>query len=623
MKRTIRLISLLLTVILMISALASCNNAANNSSTDSDETLESTEVGTENGLDGKITVFDNKEYLVKIIRHELADTAERDYYNKIRELFKKRTNKAVSNATDFVTSGQALDNGAAILFGETDYPESAQIYSEITANQAVAKVVGNKYVIAYRSVEALTELLVKLEALINKSPSSKIIINSSWNIEVSVTGIVDVTELPSYNGKNFDSVVSSGQGSRVQVKKNTNEAEFNSYLLSLESSGYTKYTTNEIKASEEIGSNLFATYTSDKYIVHTMYLPATKTVSVMIDSREIFGLAGLESENVYTNTDNKSTTFTQLGLAQIPGATANGMGYIVKLTDGRFVVVDGGYAYESSGGGSSGDFLLNTMKKLADDPENIVIAAWFITHIHTDHAGGFMGMGNKHAKDVVIEKLIYNQPNDDQMASAGLGDRTKWISTGIENFKKANNPIKTVIKAHPGQQFFLCDLTITMLGTMDLLEPYTLTSGNNSSLVMMLEMNGGRVLLTGDCEPAEGRAIRDIYGGIDNTESALKCDFIQLSHHGYGNTKTESNPDRSALNVMSQAPYALIPVAYTKLAGSPGGYEDSVKHMTQNNIWDEEHRIIAHDINVTIEFKTDGTIIIGDGSYVKGEGWKT
>ena len=624
MKKQLKLISLLLVLLMLISVFAACNTPTpNETEPDTESETDSTEEQTENGTDGKITLFADKEYKAKIIRHELADSVDRDYYNKIRELFKARTKAALSNATDFVASGGTLDNSAAVLFGETDYPESKQAYEELKSHQAIAKIIGNKYVIAYSTYEALEELIIKLETLIQKSSAQRMVISSSWNIDVTVTGVVDLNELPDYSGKKFDSTVNSGQGSRVLVKKNTNETEFNAYLASLQAAGYTPYTSHSIDTKTELGVNLFATYTNDKYIVHAMYLPAKKTASVMVDSRERFGLAGLKSENVYTNTDAKSTYFTQLGLAQIPGATANGMGYIVKLTDGRFIVVDGGYAYDSGGGGSSADFLLETMKKLADDPDKIVIAAWFVTHIHTDHAGGFMGMGNKHAKDVTLEKLIYNQPNDEQMKSAGLGERLNWISNGIENFKKAGNPIKTVIKAHPGQQFFFCDLTVTMLGTMDFLEPYKLYSGNNSSLVMMFEMNGGKVLLTGDCEPDLGKAIRDIYGGIDNTESALKSDFIQLSHHGYGNTRTESNPDRSALNVMSQAAYAFIPVAYTKLAGDPGGYEDSVKNMPQNSIWDEAHRIIAHDINVTVEFKTDGTHIIGDGTYEKGEGWKT
>ena len=626
MKKTLKLISLILAVFIILSALFACKSTDEPQNEEKKETDESTEKETEsteteeNGKDGSILVFSSGEYKVKFIRSELANQNEKEAYNKIRELFKDRTKKSVPISTDFVSGNETLDNGAAILIGKTDYPESKQAHEPLKGHQATATVIGNKYVIAYASYEALEALLIKLEELIKKAPIINMTVTSAWNLDVTVTGVVDTTELPDYNGTAFDASVDAGQGSRVLVKKNTTQEQYTAYLTALSAAGFAPYT------SHTLDGNLFHTYTNDKYIVHTMYFPSEKATRVAVDCRETFGLAGLKSENVYTNSEGKSTYFTQLGLAQIPGATANGMGYLVKLTDGRFVVVDGGYAYDSGGGGNSGDFILRTMKHLADDPNNIVIAAWFVTHIHTDHAGGFMGMGNKHANDVKIEKLIYNQPNDDQMASAGLGERLNWISTGIENFKKANNPIKTVIKAHPGQQFFFCDLTVTMIGTMDILEPYTLSSGNNSSLVMSFEMNGGKVLLTGDCEPAEGRAIRDIYGGIDSTTSCLKSDFVQLSHHGYGNTKTETNPDRSALNVMAAAGrdiYALIPVAYTKLEGDPGGYEDSVKNARQNDMFPEDKRIIAHDTNVTIEFKTDGTYVLGDGTYTKGEGWKT
>lgn len=660
MKKHLKILSFLLCLIMTFSIFAACapsNEANTDKNTEAKETVadnkdetekpsntstEATETDTptdddtndtessatsaatdeaedETDPEGQLTIYKNKAYEAKFIRSDIATQLEKDQYNALREIFKGKTQKAVPFSSDFTAANAEKYDGPAVLFGETNYEESANLYATLKEHQAAARIVGNKYVIAFTSSEALEELLAKIQDRINKAPANTLILNSTWEFDVTVSGVVYISEIPLYNGAAFDENVDAGQGSRVLVKNSTSETEFNQYLSSLPSAGYTLYTTNTLD------SNLFATYTNDKYILHAMYFPALQRATVAMDHRDRFGLAGLESENVYDESD-KPTEFTQLGLAAIPGATANGMGYMVKLTDGRFVLVDGGYTYSAGGGANSADFLLKTMKQVADDPDNIVIAAWIVTHIHTDHAGGFVGMGNAHPKDVTVQNLIYNQPNDIQMDSAGLSERTKWISTAIENFEKAGNPIKNVIKAHPGQQFFFCDLTITMIGTMDLLEPYNLYSGNNSSLVMTFEMNGGKVLLTGDCEPDEGKAIRDIYGGIDNMNSCLKSDFVQLSHHGYGNTKTESNPDRSALNVMAAAGreiYALIPVAYTKLEGDPGGYEDAVKNAIQNNMFAEDKRIIAHDINVTITFNKDGTHVIGDGSYTKGEGWKT
>lgn len=605
MKITPKIISLLLVLAMSLTFFAACNSSKPKDTESDKQTDEQTEAGTENGTDGVITVYEDKEYKVSFIRHELAEQTEKNYYNDIRAIFKSHTGKAISSATDFVSGGATLSNDAAVLVGKTDYPESTELYNSLLNNQAVAKMVGNKYVIAYSSFEALDALIVKLTDIVKRSSKSKIIINDSWNMEVTLTDVVDTNDLPTYNGKPFTTNVGAGQGSRVLVERETNVEEYNAYLTALKAAGFEEYATNTLE------QNLFATYTNDKYIVNAMFLPAMGATKIMVDHRERFGLPGKESENVYTKTD-KPTEFTQLGLAAISGSAANGMGYVVKLTDGRFVIVDGGYAYNTGGGANSAKFILDTLKKMADDPTNIVIAAWIVTHIHTDHAGGFMGMGNAYPNEVTIENLIYNQPSDAQMVSCGIGERIKWMSTAIENFEKAKNPIKNIVKAHPGQQFFFCDLTITIVGTLDLLEPHTLISGNNSSIVSMFEMNGGKVLLTGDCEPAEGRAIRDIFGGIDNLDSYLKSDFIQLAHHGYGNTKTESNPDRSALNVMSQAPYALIPVAHTALPGNSGGYESAVKHMIQNNIWDEDHRIIADNTNVTISFNTDGTHTIGE-----------
>ena len=98
----IKLTSLLLVFVMLFTALISC--AADDSAesgSDSDSGLSSDfesgnlagdeDIEYEFDENGTIPVFLNGAYTAKIIRGDMANALEKEIYNKIRELFKKKT----------------------------------------------------------------------------------------------------------------------------------------------------------------------------------------------------------------------------------------------------------------------------------------------------------------------------------------------------------------------------------------------------------------------------------------------------------------------------------------------------------------------------------------------------
>ena len=449
-------------------------------------------------------------------------------------------------------------------------------------------------------------------------------ITSKWNLtiepvkfdESGLKGSISLPDISNVGLKWNTSGRDAGHGSKIYIANSANSDHFTKYVAALKTAGFTQYTTNKLHTNE------FATFVTKEQIVHVMFFAPKNVIKVTVDPRNNsdpsmqFGLPGLKSEN----TGKKGTTeFVQLGMKQVSGSSENGMGYIVKLADGRFVVVDAGFAYSSGDGGNSGRFIVDTMKKMQGNNNKPVIAAFIITHIHTDHAGGFMGLANACANQVTIEKLIYNQPSSAQMdAVSNMKGRKGWIPDAIKKLTNAGS-LKSVVKAHPGMQFFFSDLTITIMGSIDVIEDSSNTkmkNGNDSSVVTMFDINGVKFLLSGDCEPQEGKIIREIYGGIGNTNSVLKANFIQVAHHGYGNTNTDykSGNDQNALNVMasggataagSSPIYALVPVGLAN-GKDPAGYYDAVKHMGAMKIFAADHRIVAYNKNCTITITSAG-----------------
>ena len=639
----IKSISLSLVLLMLFTSLLSCASGLEGGGEGSDFTDDSAALGSDaNGNDvndegdgdggeqnasGSIVIVENGEYVGKVVRPDMPNDIEKTMFNDIRALFKAKVGKNPSIETDFDTH-----DGPAILIGDTSCTESKSV--KLKEGQAKATIVGNKYVIKWTTDASAIELFDEIKTIFNKNAKKEnITITSKWNKTVTVEEVkfdenglkasIPLPDISSTGLKWNTNGRDSGHGSKIYIANNANATHFTKYVAALKSAGFTAYATNKLHTNE------FATFVTKEQIVHVMFFAPKNVIKVTVDPRSTFGLPGIKGENDTPNPNNTPVEFVQLGMNQISGAADNGMGYIVKLPNNKFVVVDGGFAYDTNGGGSSGDFLVRTMKKMLGTNDKPVIAAYIITHIHTDHAGGFMGLANGHANKVVIEKLVYNQPRDAQMKSAGNSDRINWVPNAINKLKNAGS-LQSVVKAHPGMQLHYTGLTITILGTIDLIESSSDTrigNNNNASVVSMFEMYGKKILLTGDAQPEESRIIRDIYGGIGNKNSILKADYIQVAHHGYGNTNTDYiGWDQNALNVMAAGgvtgkgqsqTYALIPVGlYSKK--EPAGYYEAVQGMHALRIFDNDHRLVSYNKNLTIKITPDGKITMKTTKHADG-----
>ena len=506
----------------------------------------------ENGDDatveaGGIPIFANGAYIAKLIRPDMPTAFEKEMYNEIRTLLKQKTGVNPEFATDFVAAGEEKYDGPAILIGETNYSESTTAQRKLGNSQATGTISGNKYVIVASSSDAFAKLLTAFKNnLSKKATATEVTIDSKWKIDEKVdfltsgnetfteTGLINSVNVP---GLDLGKAYNSGQGSKTYIKDSANKSTFEALCKKLETNGLKKYTTNAI------GSNLYATYVTKTQIVHVMFFPNKSQIRTAVDNRGIgtdgkFALPGLSGENKYKKTTESKMIVCDIGNADWPG----GMCIIYKLSDGRFFIVDAGIGGIMSDGrswiGSSSSWIYETLAKHAADPKNIQVAAWLITHPHSDHAGGLYDMalgyygkkgGSKHTvmpkeikEYVKIDTLIYNAPDN-------LPDcnRESWVPTIIKNFN-----IKNVVKAHAGQKFYYADLTFTIYGSLDIMIEDESKCGdtNEFSLSIKTEFNGKTALLLGDSDKIPNKQLAIIY------KNELKADILQLAHHGYGDT---------------------------------------------------------------------------------------
>ena len=557
----IRILSLILIITTICSVFASCagdiglSESSGSDSTDimtdeNGEIIDNGDINSDSDDEAAkegITIFANGAYTAKLIRGENATATEKEIYTQIKDLLKKHTGVNPEVATDYAATGTEKYDGPAILIGETSYSESKSAYNKLGNDHATATISKNKYVIAFSSKEAATNLVNAFKTTLSKNATKdKITIDSKWKLSEKIetvssgnetfdaTGLVNSAALPSL-GTSYD----AGQNSKTYIKSNADKNTFTSLCGELEAKKFKKYTSNSI------GSNLFATYVTQTQIVHVMFFPNLKQVRTAVDKRGTgtagFALTGLSGENKYTKTNDSEMVVCDISNADWPG----GMCIIFKLADGRFFIVDagvGGKLYDNRKWiGSSSGWIYQTLAKRAKDPKNIQVAAWLITHPHSDHAGGLydMALGYYGSSDsgkhtvmpkemkqyVKIDKIIYNQP------AKMVHGRSDWMTTIIKNCN-----VKNVVKAHPGQVFYLADLKLTIYGSQDIMiEDTSKMTGdradlNEQSISARAEFNGKSVLLLGDSDVFPNKKLATIY------KTDLKSDMLQLAHHGYGDT---------------------------------------------------------------------------------------
>ena len=204
-----------------------------------------------------------------------------------------------------------------------------------------------------------------------------------------------------------------------------------------------------------------------------------------------------------------------------------GMSYVIRLSDGRFIVIDGGWDFEPDA-----DTLFRNLKSQAEGGE-IVIASWIFTHAHCDHFHCFIPFFDKYSERVRIERFMYCFPEHNDLerypglyhidARVGACSGVTFIPRMEERVAKSG---AEVYKIHTGQTYQLGDARIEFLSGLDDTVNFS-DNLNTTSLVFRMELGGQIILFTGDASFSDAR-LAERYGDY------LRADILQVPHHGFG-----------------------------------------------------------------------------------------
>ncbi|MBR7112498.1 MAG: hypothetical protein IKC75_06230 [Clostridia bacterium] len=262
--------------------------------------------------------------------------------------------------------------------------------------------------------------------------------------------------------------------------------------------------------------NHFATLVTDTHELHICFYQAIS------EMRVIYGIrCWLPSKEAPVCNESLPLTLTQMGLI-----INSGLSLVVTLADGSFLLIDGGKEAndEHQDRKHLFEFLWEHKPKHHEKPK---IAAWLISHSHTDHINLCQEFLKEYGNRVELSLFGYNFPDfETGIITKSEGKELYWQTT-TKDLLDERFPNTTRYTMHTGQSLLLPGCEVEILTTWEDFWPQEMPSANHSSFIIRLKFATGKtVLVPADAwKPTTAQALA-IWGDY------LKSDVLQVVHHG-------------------------------------------------------------------------------------------
>ena len=407
-----------------------------------------------------------------------------------------------------------------IYVGYTQYPETTQALNALGGmGDYGVSLIGNKLVITGHSAKSLARAVTMFTSAVKKAAQNSADPN---NITLKQSdfepGHTDVyyADWPAFSGYVKGETALAYNAFQV-VYCNATAENFDDYCAALEGSGFSCYQTNEI------GTNKFATYVNETGSVYVSYADSVDCVDVVV-SKFGAGIGMVEPEPYDPTEKITDTTFVMYALRYDHRDTTdgNGMCLVTILEDGSYVIFDGGWGVEAK----------RLYQFLSDNnlrSDGIHIKAWFVSHFHEDHTGGFTIFSSEYGSQVTLDYVIANPAAPSSYTSLKVDGWSGMLPGQVARF--GGSPI--LVGPHAGQKFTCCGTEFEILFTHEDIFPFTQSDTNrvydenDTSTVVRMTAYGKTVLVTGDAARGAIEVMNNRYGSI------LKSDILQVNHHGH------------------------------------------------------------------------------------------
>ncbi|WP_187774890.1 MBL fold metallo-hydrolase [Pedobacter sp. BS3] len=205
------------------------------------------------------------------------------------------------------------------------------------------------------------------------------------------------------------------------------------------------------------------------------------------------------------NTNPSGFTLYQLKIQ----ANTIGNSYIIKTSNGKLIVMDGGYEAEET-------YLRNFINSLGGKVE-----AWFLSHPHQDHAGAFNEI-LKNLQGIEIKNIYHSKPPASWVTSAFYQDLYNSIDNAAQNGVNVVN--YTTI---PNEVITIDQVNFRILSVANPELSTASTRINNSSMAIRVWDEQKSIVFLADLQLEGGNKLLN-----SPQRQYLDCDYLQMSHHG-------------------------------------------------------------------------------------------
>jgi hypothetical protein len=514
------------------------------------ETVAETEAPEES--EKKLVLFEDGKWSYRIVTRALRSADEVDFSFGLTTELNALIGSAPHSANDTAIKGEEVNE---IIIGYTKHPEMKALYSELGYGEAQIKVKGNKIYIAAYSADGFEELQKHLKKQLKSGKSNGRIELSVKDLETRITVNEALNSIPTANVGSFSCISNCGYGQTLIIIGETSKNDFDSYVESLKDHTCVS-STNE-------SGNAAATFDFGNHILNVSYSKHDNGLRIILNKdsepTELFNVPEKAEKVCEPMLIMHGLAWRQAGYTYY----GYGMCYIIRLSDGRFIVIDGGFNRKKDA-----DDLYALLTKYTPNGTTPTIAMWIITHAHIDHHGTFaLQFLSNYRTKVTVENVMFNPPGGGILTDPsnesvqGLMNGHITLNNAIKIYK-ANN-----LRSHVGDKYYVGDAVIDVLYTVDYQYPKQFDYYNTSSMILSITIAGQRIMITGDASNDAFDKTVKMYG------ASLKSDILQPAHHG-GNTGVDSN---SATAVAEG--YKLMSPSVVIWPASDESYESSKKTM--------------------------------------------